>query len=224
MAGRSLTQLVEVADPAWPSVQEWIAGADRPVEVIAPDQGCAERSLLRLQVTVGSPLGALAYRTGGLLVDSGWLRLLGSGGGARMSGGLESWNNGSVSPADLVGGALVVGHDAVGGFFAIDGGRLGGRPGGVHYLTPDSLEWEDLDLSYSELLHWAFTGDLDGFYRDARWPTWAEEVRGLTGDQGILVYPPLWAEGGPLTERARNPVPMTEMWGLSHDWKRQLSR
>jgi hypothetical protein len=140
-----------------------------------------------------------------------------------MAGGLGSWNDGSVELLGSAGvQAVVVGYDVVGGFFALDGGAFGGRRGGVHYLAPDTLEWEDLELSYSDLLGWAFTGDLETYYADSRWPGWTAEVQSLSGDRGTLIYPPLWAaEGGALTERLRRDVPMTELWALIHVWRAQ---
>ena len=40
-----------------------------------------------------SPLGAVVYETGGILVDGGWLRILGSG-NARLTRTLPGWNAG----------------------------------------------------------------------------------------------------------------------------------
>jgi formamidopyrimidine-DNA glycosylase len=53
-------------------------------------------------------------------------------------------------------GALVVGHDAVGGFFAWSG------RGGVAYLAPDSLEWQDV-AEGTRTVRPMLTGDLDAF-------------------------------------------------------------
>ena len=78
-------------------------------------------------------------------------------------------------------------------------------------------------LPYSDFLSWALTGDLDAYYADNRWPDWREQVAPLSGDQGILVYPPLWAaEGGERARRSKNVVPVTELWGLTHEWRNQL--
>jgi hypothetical protein len=224
VAHRSLAELTDTDDPAWPLVEEWIAGASNQVEVLSRDREQSERALEYLQVTLRSPLGAVAYHSGGILVDCGWLRLLGGGGGQRLAGGLRSWNDGSVEllgPAGMQ--AVVVACDVVGGFFALDGGAFGGRRGGAHYLAPDTLEWEDLELSYSDLLTWAFTGDLETYYADSRWPDWQEEIQHLPGDRGMLIYPPLWAaEGGALTDRVRADVPMTELWVMVNHNRQRL--
>ncbi len=110
----------------------------------------------------------------------------------------------------------------MGGFFALNGGAFPGVTGPTHYLAPDTLGWEDLGMSYSQLLYWAATGDLAGFYENARWPGWQGEVRALSGDRGMPIYPPLWAEGGPVSERSWRPVPMIELWGVQREIANQI--
>lgn len=68
---RSVGSLMEVADPAWPKVQDWLHEAEHPVEVLPVEPALGQRTLHRLQVTAHSVLGALAIHTGGLLVDHG---------------------------------------------------------------------------------------------------------------------------------------------------------
>ncbi len=52
---------------------------------LSVDARRAMEVLFRLQVTARSTLGALALRCGGVLLDHGWLRLLGGGGDELMS-------------------------------------------------------------------------------------------------------------------------------------------
>lgn len=51
---------------------------------------------------------------------------------------------------------LLIADDAVGGFFALNGGQLGKDPGKVYYLSPDNLQWESLNISYSDFLDFCF--------------------------------------------------------------------
>src|SRR5712692_4271894 len=105
MQERLLTELINTVDPAWPLVREWINTASNTVEVLKTDRARAEKVLLYLQVTTRSPLGAVAFETGGLLVDHGWLRFLGSG-DQRLSGNLLSWNmRGQIPESHLLKGA-----------------------------------------------------------------------------------------------------------------------
>jgi hypothetical protein len=219
---RPLEELIST-EPAWPSVLQWVREATNLVEILAPDEPTRRRALLELQVTTHSPMGAIVFETGGLLVDGGWLRILGSG-SPRLPRSIPAWNlgrNGAVAgrPAPF----LLVADDAVGGFFAINGGGLPGAPGSVAYFGPDSLDWQDLQLSYTGLLHFAMSGDLERFYAGARWTGWRDEIVSLPGDCAISVFPFLWAEGPPVGERSRRPVPIAELWSLQLDIRAQMT-
>jgi hypothetical protein len=218
---RSLEELVDVADPMFPLIEEWVAAASTPVTVLPVERAAAEATLLALQVTTRSGLGGLAFHTGGILVDGGWLRVLG-GGSPQLPRSLATWNQ-IGAPQVRMPGAMLVGDDVLGGFFAVDGGAFGNRDGKVWYLAPDTLEWEGLDLGHSDWLHWALTGDVRTFYESMRWDGWEGEVAALAPDRMILAYPFLWADGPPIAERSRKDVPIEEMWTMQLDLRRQLA-
>jgi Protein of unknown function DUF2625 len=223
MNQRTLTELVDLHDPAWPLIQQWIAEAQNTVEVLPANRAQGEQTLLGLQVTTRSPMGAIALETGGILVDHSWLRFLGLG-SSRMRSTLLTWNGqGADRVLEPLDGALVVAHDAVGGFFALNGGAFAGRPGSVYYFAPDRLDWEDLQRSYSDLLSWALAGELELFYATARWPGWEQDVVALSGDEGMSIYPPLWSSREPASERSRRAVPLTELWSMQREIGRQIS-
>jgi len=220
---RKLGKLVEKQDPAWPVVQGWIEAASNDVEVLPVDRDKAGSALVKLQVTTRSPMGAIVYETGGLLVDHGWLRILGSG-SDRLPRSLPDWNAGRApSPSGAPPPYLLIADDVLGGFFAIDGGGLTGAVGKVHYFAPDSLDWQDLDSSYSDFIVFALSGDLESFYEESRWSGWREEIADIPGDRALSVYPFLWAKGPSIAERSRRPVPIAELWDLQHDIRRQMA-
>ena len=218
---RSLSELTATDDPAWPLVQQWVAAAPNAV-VLPVDHHKAEAALTKLQVTLRSPMGAVTYYTGGILVDHGWLRILGSG-SERLTRSIPSWNAGRA-PTDAAGHSayLLVADDVLGGFFAINGGGLQGRPGNVFYLAPDSLEWEDMSMGYTDFLRWALSARVDQFYSDNRWPHWQDEVAKVPGDKALSVYPFLWAKGPTIEHRSRRAVPVEEVYGVTMDARRQL--
>lgn len=76
---RSLDELINNADPGWTFVKEWIDTAKNKVEILPVDAERANDALYKTQVTTRSPMGAIIYMTGGLLIDYGWIRILGSG-------------------------------------------------------------------------------------------------------------------------------------------------
>ena len=96
---RPLSELIDTDDPAWPEVQEWIAGATNAVEVLPVNEADRDAALHAIQVTTRSPMGAIVFETGGLLIDHGWLRVLGSG-HSRLPRSLASWNEGRTMFGD----------------------------------------------------------------------------------------------------------------------------
>jgi hypothetical protein len=171
-------------------------------------------------VTTRSPMGSIVYETGGLLIDGGWLRVLGSG-HPRLPRSLPDWNKGRTwSEGDASPPLLLVADDVLGGSFAINGGALPGPPG--HVFAPDTLEWETLDRGYSDFLFWALSADLASFYEAHRWPGWPADVEALAGDQAFSIYPPLWTKGPPTGERSRSAVPMAVLFDVHFDIRGQL--
>ncbi|MBL8724060.1 MAG: DUF2625 family protein [Planctomycetes bacterium] len=223
MSPKTIEQLVDTTEPGMALVHEWIKDAKSTVEVLGVDPAAGRRTLLALQVTSRSPMGAIALESGGLLIDSGWVRVLG-GGHDRLPRSLNEWNRLEQPPHRLP-GALLVGDDAIGGFFALNGGGIPGPVGHVFYFAPDSLRWEDVAASYSEWLRFLMLGDLERFYADNRWGSWRVDVQQMPGDRAFSIYPFPFAEGPPVGERSRRPVPLEELWGLYVvDLPKQLGR
>jgi hypothetical protein len=205
-------------DPAWPEL-EAAARASGRVTILPCERDAARTCLEKLQVTTRSPLGALAHETGGLLVDHGWLRVLGCG-HERLPRALGHWNE---TLGVAISGLLLVADDVVGGSFAINGGELGPTAGNVYYFAPDSLAWEDLELTHSAFLRWIFDGDLALFYKNLRWRGWESELEVVGGDQMLGLYPPPWSEEGKdLSRVSRRAVPAREIWSFQQEIARQL--
>jgi hypothetical protein len=181
-----------------------VACSPYPVEVMPCAAEDGRRTLEWLQMSTRSPLGAIALHTGGLLVDHGWLRVLGAG-CDRLPRALDVWNG---SPPRLTSGLLVA-DDVLGGSFA-----WFREPRTIHYFAPDTLRWEDLELGYADWLATMLGDDLGAFYASLRWDGWQDEVLPLAGDRALLVWPPLVAAEHPLVERVRRAIPMTEAWDL----------
>ena len=219
---RPLEELIDAKEPAWPLVSSWIKKANKPVEVLETLPKRASEVLVALQVTTRSPMGAIALNTGGLLIDHGWVRVLG-GGCARLEGDLARWNG--LGPQPLVqpiDGAMFVATDAIGGFFALDGGALGEGKGAAYYLAPDTLEWQRLVDSYSALLQFFLVGPLNKLYADYREAGWEAEVKALPPDKGWAFYPPLFAKPEEGKPRSREAVPLPELLKLNLEIADQL--
>jgi hypothetical protein len=194
---------MESPNRAWPLVKRWIDQATNEVTTVPADPAGGEDVLAALEVTERSILGALAVHTGGLVIDHGWLRV--HGGKA-----LLDWR-------EQVEGWLIVGHDVVAGFYAVDK-----QDGEVRYLAPDTLEWEGTEMGHAAWVHWTLTGEIGAFYEALRWPGWEGESEPLAPDTGLNLYPPPFTrEGRVIAEVDRKPAPMAKLWDTQQEYIRQ---
>lgn len=227
-AQRGLEDLVDPDDDGLALVAAWAGESPHPVEIVPGDPSAGRNVLLALQVTTRSVLGAVAFHCGGLRVDHGWLRHLGSG-DERVASSIVAWNamlgGNALDPS--LDGALVVAYDVLGGIFAINAGALEGASGAMHYYAPDGRAWEPLEMGHAQFVSWILSDRLDVFYAGWRWSGWQADVAGLGPDEGFAVYPPLGfagSDGEPITmdARTRSVVPIRQLWLGSHLLERQL--
>ena len=136
-------------------------------------------------------MGALAYGCDGIVIDGGWLRVLGFGCEQTKRGIYTFSLSKSFHEAEQMPSYLLVADDVLGGFFAVNGGVFGDKASNVFYYAPDSGGWEDMQLGYSQFLYWALCGDISKFYELYRWDGWREDVRNLSLDKAIFALPPL---------------------------------
>lgn len=191
----TLDELVGVDDSGVPLLTQWLTESTVDVVALPVEADRRDACLVDLQVTVHSMLGALAYDTGGLLVDHGWLRMLG-GGHADLPSLAEANGLDDPAAAGEPPEYVVLGWDVVGGVFALDGGGLRGVRGHVCYFAPDALQWEDLGVGHTEFVQWALTGGLETFAQDLRWAGWAADAAAVALDAVYLSDPPLWTAAG----------------------------
>jgi hypothetical protein len=218
---RDITELVDVPAPSWPVLTDHLASSFTSHVVLEPDPDRCRATLLQLQVTARSPLGAITLNTGGILVHDGWLRVYGGSGGgptglpsmAEVNGFPETVEPGWQPPA-----GLIVAHDVLGGVYALNGmepeqhGRPG-DPGGVVYFSPVTLTWQDMEMGHSQWLTWLLDGGAASHYHDVLWPTWRTEVAELGLRAGISVYPFLWSQEAQedMAATARKPIPLDQI-------------
>lgn len=93
----------------------------------------ARDCLARLEVSQRSWLGAVAANCGGLVIDHGWLRVLGSGTDLLPD---------VVTQSKPEQGLVVVAYDVLGGHFVWGITESGAQPT-IHYFGPDTLDYED---------------------------------------------------------------------------------
>lgn len=216
-------ELIDNIDPGWIIVEDWIKSGKNKVEILPADRLKAKEALFKTQVTTRSPMGSIVFMTGGLLIDNGWIRILGSG-NSRFNRTLPDWNKGkSFNEFGETPSFLLIADDAIGGFYLLNGGALGNDLGKIYYFSPDNLEYEQLNITYSEFLEFCFNDDLDKFYEGNRWSGWREEVSKLNGDEVFNFYPFLWSnEGSDINKNSRKVISIQEQYDLNLDLRKQL--
>lgn len=140
--------------------------------------------------------------SGGLIIDHGWLRVLGSGTDQLPD---------VVSRSKPEQGLVVTAFDILGGHFVWGVSTPGARPT-IHYFGPDTLEYEDLGQGYADWLAAMVGGATTDFYRELRWDGWQTEVAATPLDQGIHLWPPpSTVEGKDLNTVARSRMNLAEL-------------
>lgn len=208
----SLDKLINKTDPAWPLIQKWIDSAKNKVEVLPVDTAKANQVLYNAQMTTYATLGSVIYNTGGIMVDNGWIRILGSG-SERLTRDVAEWNKGKTIKeyGDNV-PYLLVADDAIGGFFAINYGGLGKDVKNMYYLEPNSLTWQPLGAGYGEFLIFCFDSDLSKFYKGLRWSTWNQFIGNLEDTKTYSFRPYLWEAGTDIEKCTRKLVGIEKMY------------
>lgn len=223
---RCLEQLINLEEPAWPDVQEWSKAVGRKVEFLPPKEPDRGDALVQCQVTTRSPMGAIVYESGGILVDDGWIRIFGSG-HEKLSRSLPQYTLEATGNNVLSGQMSLIADDIVGGVFALDAGVLG-NPGKVFFFQPDDLSWVDTGMTYSEFIYFCFAGDLDDFYGKLRWPGWRETHADFSGNRTICFVPPLCMQPfavprkKTVKDKIVGDIPVLESYGFLLDLAEQL--
>ncbi|MFW2160570.1 DUF2625 domain-containing protein [Acinetobacter beijerinckii] len=212
---KQLNELIDTKESGWILIKSWLETAKNQFEVLPNNINRAESELLSNQVTTCSTMGAMIYETGGLIIDHGWLRVLGSG-SKKLDLGIHEWNIGkTIIQQHKQPHYLLIADDILGGYFSINGGSLGENLGDIYYLAPDCLRWENLEIGYSDFLNWCLNGDLDQFYGSLRWNNWKTDVQELTGNQVFSFYPFLWTiEGKNIDELSKKAISIEENFWL----------
>jgi hypothetical protein len=221
----TLQELVDTKDSGWPVVEEWISLAKNKIEILPCNRQHAENALVNIQISTHSLMGAIIYETGGLLIDNGWIRILGSG-CERMKRTLPDWNRGKTfgefgEPAPY----LLVADDAVGGFYAINGGFFGSDTGNMYYFAPEVLKWLPMEIKYSQFLLFCFETDMNDFYENLRWNGWEKDIEGLNPDYAYSFAPFLWTkEGKDINRVSRSIISVEEAYEFNMKMKNILGK
>lgn len=212
----------------WGVISQWIKEAGNKTQYLSRNADEAEKIVKLFDINTSDTLGAIVFHSGGLLIDDGWIRILGSG-NKLLQRNLYSWNKGLTFidyPSQA--GYILVGDDAMGGLFAMNKGYLSTDEKALNkifYFVPDMLEWLYLDLNYSEFLLFAMNADLNEFYQDLRFHGWEKTIKDLHGDDALQCKPFLWTEEGKDVESTKKQsVSMLDQYNFLLDNKEIMDK
>lgn len=205
----------------WQEIKEMFMSSDRQIVLNTDNYENGVKSIDVLKITSKSALGSIILNTSGISVDN-WLRILGHGDDKNT--GILSYNridsNGAATKIDNM---LIVADDVVGGLFALNAGKFDTGIGEVWYYAPDTLEWESLEMKYSEFVAWVAQGDVDGFYKTMRWSTWKETCKNIKSNEAILIYPFLWSKEIQIETAEKKKVPVDELLQINQEYSKKFN-
>lgn len=210
---KPLQELIDQERSGIDYLNAWRASSRCEIEVLPKDNTRADSALYRSQLLSSSPIGSIIYGSGGIMVDHGWLRILGSG-CERMQRSLPEWNKGKTySHYGDKSNFLLIADDAIGGFFAVNTtGSTPRDPYNVYYYGPNSLTWLPIGLDYQHFISYCLSGGIRNFYEGFRWKGWEDDVQKLSTNEVVTCYPLLWTREGKELKCNRKVMDIQKLW------------
>ncbi|MGG3521290.1 DUF2625 family protein [Bacillus pseudomycoides] len=205
----------------WKEINTMFTDSSKKIKLNINETTNGKNTLEVLQIPSKSALGSIVYNTSGIIVDD-WIRILGSD--SEKNRGILSYNlvnkDGVATKIDKM---LIVADDIVGGVFALNAGKFSIGVGHIWYFAPDTLEWESLDMKYSEFITWIAQGNMNEFYSTLRWNTWKEDSEIVKFDEAILIYPFLWSNELQLEKADKKIVPAKELLNINQEYSKKFN-
>jgi hypothetical protein len=213
---KTIEELTEPGNDSWLSIERMAEHAKNKVEILPSDSAKASVALLQSQFPTNTKLGSIIYYSGGILIDGGWIRILGSG-SKKLPRSVPEWNAGKISAMrneEMF--YLLVADDVMGGLFAIKASSVAEieSVGQVFYYGPNSLSWQTTGLSYGGFISFCLNGNLKQFYEDFRWKGWQDEVPAIDCNSVISCYPLLWTREGLQLKANRKQLAIQSQWNM----------
>lgn len=205
----------------WKEINNMFISSNRIIKINIDDFMNGIDSLEILKITSNSALGSIILNTSGIVIDN-WIRILGHS--SNNNRGIIEYNViGENGEATKIKKMLIVADDVVGGIFAINSGMFPDGIGDIWYFAPDTLEWECLEMKYSEFIAWTVQGNIDEFYNTMRWSTWKEDCKSIKFDDAVLIYPFLWSNEIQLEKANKTVVSSEELLQINQEYSNKLN-
>ena len=165
----------------WNEIKSILKSSTKNIKILSSNYN---NSLNNLNINENSVLGQVIINTGGIFIEN-YIRLFGSG-DEENSYNIYKYNLELKKYFDD--NIIIIGNDIFGGLFS-----LNKEKNNILYFAPDTLEWEDLDITYKEFIKFVTSEKIDEFYKSYKWSTFQEDIKKVKFNEGILIYPFLWS-------------------------------
>ena len=172
----------------------------------------------KLNIPEDSVLASVVKNCNGIYIDN-WIRILGQGNEKQK--GVLYYN--TLVDDSCIYGMFIVANDVVGGIYAINISKYENDKNLIWYFAPDTLEWECLDMNYSDFIAWVANGNISEFYETMRWNDWTVDCEKIEFDKACLIYPFLWAKECEINSAEKKTVPFEELMRLNFDYHKMIN-
>ena len=203
----------------WKKINKMLQSSDRKIELFQCDEVRGINIIKEIGLNNTTTLSTIIANCAGVIVDD-CIRILGQG-DVNVHGIYEVnlIENGS---ANRVMGMLLVAFDIFGGLFAMNMGAINDEIGVIYYFAPDTLEWESIEMNYSEFLQWCVLGNISKFYQSFKWNDWRQMAKEVKFNDEILIYPFLWSKEHNINTAEKKIVSFNELFNLNMDYRKKF--
>ena len=194
----------------WNEIKSILKSSTKNIKILSSNYN---NSLNNLNINENSVLGQVIINTGGIFIEN-YIRLFGSG-DEENSYNIYKYNLELKKYFDD--NIIIIGNDIFGGLFS-----LNKEKNNILYFAPDTLEWEDLDITYKEFIKFVTSEKIDEFYKSYKWSTFQEDIKKVKFNEGILIYPFLWSNECNIEKAKKDIVPFSELLQINIEFKKKL--
>lgn len=194
----------------WNEIKNILKSSTKNIKIL---NSIYNNSLNNLNIDENSVLGQVIINTGGIFIEN-YIRLFGSG-DEENSYNIYKYNLELKKYFDD--NMIIIGNDIFGGLFS-----LNREKNNILYFAPDTLEWEDLDITYKEFIKFVTSERIDEFYKSYKWSTFQEDIKKVKFNEGILIYPFLWSNECNIEKAKKDIVPFSELLQINMEFKKKF--
>lgn len=200
----------------WNEILQVFNNSKTKIELVDGEENIGEAIINELNLNQDTTLATIICNVAGITINN-TIRIMGQGNQNLNSiCKINAVKNGVPTKITNM---LIVGNDIFGGIYAMNISKINGEVGNIFYFAPDTLDWESMDIKYSQFLYWTICGNTDDYYNSMKWNGWDKMAQSIGFNDGILIYPFLWSKEINIETASKNIVPFEELIGINMEYR-----